>query len=252
MAGVIYIPSANAADDLTGAVLDSDAAAGTTSTGLSDGTSYRAHALSDPSTAFTPVTAAARDSFTTASATALAAYVGETGKAWTLQGGGAGQAATVEGGRLRANGSNSGRLLSQGTAVPADQFAAGLLRRGSSSTGSSGAAPAVRISGENGYWLRYNQGSNAFQLYKTVAGSSTQLGANVANSGFGFDAAGDSIDLRLEVQGTTVRALIDDAEILSVTDTALAAGLPGLRIFGGSGDALGVNAEFEDFGGEAL
>ncbi len=55
MAGIIYIPTANAADVLTGAILDSDAASGTTSTGLVQGTEYRAFALSDPSSPFTPV-----------------------------------------------------------------------------------------------------------------------------------------------------------------------------------------------------
>ncbi len=55
MAGIIYIPTANAADVLTGAILDSDATSGTTSTGLLQGTEYRAFALSDPSSPFTPV-----------------------------------------------------------------------------------------------------------------------------------------------------------------------------------------------------
>lgn len=52
MAGIIYIPAGNSANDLTGAVLDSDAGPGTTSTGLANGTQYRAYSLSVPSELF--------------------------------------------------------------------------------------------------------------------------------------------------------------------------------------------------------
>lgn len=51
---VIYIPTTNPPDDLTGAILDSDADTGTMSEGLSNGTPYRPYALSAAGPEFTP------------------------------------------------------------------------------------------------------------------------------------------------------------------------------------------------------
>lgn len=266
MAGVLYIPAANAADDLTGAVLDSDAAAATVSTGLTNGTSYRALALSAPSAPFTPAAAVTRDGFDAASATPLIGYSGDaSGKVWTRQDGSTGAAGTVEGGRARADGTNSGRLISWGTTAVGDGFAEGDRRRGSSSNwGSSGPALACRMSGANGAWVRLGDGL-AYSLFTTIAGVNTQIGASVTLASLGLSAAfaaeGDVLSEYLSVvdEGADTRITFkaNGVTVFDVAnvDTAYLNGLtgmPGVRMFGGSGIALGVYPELVDFFGGAL
>ena len=60
------------------------------------------------------------------------------------------------------------------------------------------------------------------QLYKFVAGSATQLGSNYDITGV-WGSDGVSATITLDMVGTTIRALIDDVEHISVTDSDVTA-----------------------------
>jgi hypothetical protein len=98
-------------------------------------------------------------------------------------------------------------------------------------TGGQWIGPAVRSqnSGQNLYLGIYfwNSGSPQLRLYKRTSGSFTQLGASFATSGL---AAGAT--LRLTATGTTISFLLNGAPVITVTDTSLTGGAPGIMAFG--------------------
>lgn len=195
---------------------------------------------------------AVADTFTVTDYTAIKAYVGESGLPWSYQGGGAD---TVNGAlidpstnRLRANGSNVVRLYSQGAQGSfTDQSAKATLRRGTAVT-DLGVFPAVRISGGNGYWVSYSSVTDAFQLHKMVAGTITDIGAQVPNGNFGFAASGATITAEVRALGNTISLHLNGSEVASVTDTDIASGQPGIAAKGNTTSAT----ELDDFTGEAL
>lgn len=85
MAGFLVVPSANAEDDLTGAVVDANATAPAVLSGLVNGTEYVAYRLSDPSPAFTPAVGAINAAMAATYSPALsAAITGSVGRIGSL------------------------------------------------------------------------------------------------------------------------------------------------------------------------
>lgn len=95
--------------------------------------------------------------------------------------------------------------------------------------------PSVRVGGAGhsnigeGYWLSSNAAGTGAILNKEVNGSFTQLASN----SWGTYALGDT--LRIEAQGTTIRALRNGTQYSTVTDASLSGGFPGLFWFEPSG-----------------
>jgi putative esterase len=98
-------------------------------------------------------------------------------------------------------------------------------------TGGQWIGPAVRSQngGQNLYLGIYfwNSGSPQLRLYKRTTGSFTQLGSSYATSGL---AAGAT--LRLTATGSTVSFLLNGSPVITVTDTSLTGGAPGIMAFG--------------------
>ncbi len=87
----------------------------------------------------------------------------------------------------------------------------------------------VRASGTNNWYGAYVGGSGStyeLMLFKMVAGTWTQLGSTYSGSW----AANDVI--RVEANGTTIRALQNGTSRISVTDSALTSGQAGLTGYG--------------------
>ena len=98
-------------------------------------------------------------------------------------------------------------------------------------TGGQWVGPAVRSqnSGQNMYLGIYfwNSGSPQLRLYKRASGGFTQLGSSFPTSGLATGAT-----LRLTATGTTISFLLNGTPVITVTDTSLTGGAPGIVAFG--------------------
>jgi hypothetical protein len=98
-------------------------------------------------------------------------------------------------------------------------------------TGGQWIGPAVRSqnSGQNLYLGIYfwNSGSPQLRLYERASGSFTQLGSTFST---GALAAGAT--LRLTAAGSTISFLLNGSPAITVSDTSLTGGAPGIMAFG--------------------
>ena len=98
-------------------------------------------------------------------------------------------------------------------------------------TGGQWIAAAVRIqnSGQDGYAGLYfwNNGSPELMLFRRTAGNWAQLGAAVPT---GPLAAGT--ELEVQAVGSAISLLANGTDVISVTDTSLSGGAPGIMAFG--------------------
>jgi len=98
-------------------------------------------------------------------------------------------------------------------------------------TGGQWIGPAVRSqnSGQNLYLGIYfwNSGSPQLRVYKRASGGFTQLGASFATSALATGAT-----LKLTATGTTISFLLNGTPVITVTDTSLTGGAPGIVAFG--------------------
>jgi len=98
-------------------------------------------------------------------------------------------------------------------------------------TGGQWIGPAVRSqnSGQNLYLGIYfwNSGSPQLRLYKRASGGFTQLGSSYSAGGL---AAGAT--LRLTATGSTISFLLNGSPVITVSDTSLTGGAPGIMAFG--------------------
>ena len=98
-------------------------------------------------------------------------------------------------------------------------------------TGGQWIGPAVRSqnNGQNLYLGIYfwNSGSPQLRLYKRASGGFTQLGSSFPTSGLATGAT-----LRLTATGTTISFLLNGTPVITVTDTSLTGGAPGIVAFG--------------------
>ena len=96
-------------------------------------------------------------------------------------------------------------------------------------TGGQWIGPAVRSQNSDLYVGIYfwNGGSPQLRLYKRTSGSWTQLGSSYSTSGL---AAGAT--LRLTATGSTISFLLNGSPVITVTDTSLTGGAPGIMAYG--------------------
>jgi hypothetical protein len=91
------------------------------------------------------------------------------------------------------------------------------------STGSTGVAGRISTTAQTYYTAYFEKTTNKVVLAKRVNGAITTLGVTSAvYSGYHY--------LELDMNGTTIRALVDGVQVLSVTDSSItAAGKGGIR-----------------------
>src|SRR5690348_2440073 len=126
---------------------------------------------------------------------------------------------------------NTGEIRTAET-YPSDQFSQ-IQVTSTALSGGQWIAAAVRMqsSGQNAYAGLYywNFGSPELMLFKRSGGAWTQLGG-VYNSG----ALAAGTQLQLTAVGSTISFLQNGVQRLSVTDTSLTGGAPGIMAFGNS------------------
>ena len=96
-------------------------------------------------------------------------------------------------------------------------------------TGGQWIGPAARAQNSDLYVGIYfwNGGSPQLRLYKRTSGSWTQLGSSYSTSGL---AAGAT--LGLTATGSTISFLLNGSPVITVTDTSLTGGAPGIMAYG--------------------
>ena len=96
-------------------------------------------------------------------------------------------------------------------------------------TGGQWIGPAVRSQNSDLYLGIYfwNGGSPQLRLYKRTSGSWIQLGSSYSTSEL---AAGAT--LRLTATGSTISFLLNGSPVITVTDTSLTGGAPGIMAYG--------------------
>lgn len=89
---------------------------------------------------------------------------------------------------------------------------------------------------ENEYGVIYTTNGNRFRLFKFVAGTEVFI------QNYDPPVAPTSGTYMLRMRGSTISVLVDDVEVISVTDTDVTApGYAGVRTYGVSSDVAGVN-----------
>lgn len=104
-----------------------------------------------------------------------------------------------------------------------------------------GVAARMQPSVQTLYWAGYTTVTGNWRLFKTVAGTSTQLGSNLADT-----FASGTRHLVLSVSGSTISATVSGTLIASVTDTSIAAaGVAGIRLatVGGASATTGMHLD---------
>lgn len=180
---------------------------------------------------------AKRDSFTAQAGLLLADYMGESGFAWS---GADGNLAAIRAGNmLESAAAAKSYLQRRSDPVAADQFAEArmIMRAGS---GNAGLGLAVRINGKQSGYCTYHNGARWY-LVRLIDGAVTDLGSyNITY------ADGQETEVRLEVQGTVLRLLLDGVEVKTGSDATFATGSIGIR-------AQSSGAPYMmDFGGGSL
>jgi hypothetical protein len=180
-------------------------------------------------------TATSADSMSGTAGATLQSRSGETAASWTKHPASNGDAVLTPAGRVRKNGTTLGALY-YASAVPAgadytvdaDVYVASNLTN--DMAGVVGRLDPSSASGTY-YEVRYEQPGQAWVLYKVVNGTWTWLGQSATQA----LTAGSTYHLTLALTGTTIRALVDGAQVVSVTDASITAA-------GRAGIALGFHA----------
>lgn len=181
--------------------------------------------------------------------TLLEDYIGESGYSWTAITTGNRAHAVLENGYLRVGATSTTQKFiarNDPCGPVADQEVIANIRAGALG-GNVNMGVAVRLDANGCYWGRYNAPTNQFQIYKAVSSNFTNtLLQSVPNqAGWNF-SNGQVAELRLRAVGTTISMRLNGAEILSVTDNAIAMGLGGVRssyVSGGTTAIASGNAE---------
>jgi lysophospholipase L1-like esterase len=108
------------------------------------------------------------------------------------------------------------------------------------STEIGGIAGRMQSTSHTLYFCRYSASAAGWQLFKTVLGVSTQLGATIAATVL----SGDTYTVRLTMIGTTISVSVNSVTIISVTDSSITtAGFAGIRLASISSDTTGLHID---------
>ena len=195
------------------------------------------------------------DSFNDVDGTSILAHVSESGHAWIRQPilAAPGVDVDIQRGRLRPN--HASAAVYQSVAVPPSaNYTVTTWIEIESVLLVDQCGPAGRMSAgaDTYYYGRYSEGASpSFSLYKRVAGTATQLGGNITTTAL-LPRVGERTKLTLSMNGTTIKLLVDDVEVISVTDASIAgAGKAGVRLAGAS-TGPDTNAQIQSFYAKGL
>lgn len=164
------------------------------------------------------------DSFTGADGTNLTAHTGETGATWTAHT--ASGATIVLTSNRAGDGGNNAIYYASGLPATADYDVESLIYFVTNTASAHFICGRMDTTANTFYGMRWNQGTTAWQLYKRIAGTFTQLGSDYTDA----VATGNTRTAKLQLRGTTITAFIDGTSRISVTDSAItAAGRVGFR-----------------------
>lgn len=172
----------------------------------------------------------ANDTFTGSDTTSITAHTSDSGHSWTKN------TSSVGSYDLQINGneinptSASSVMAWYSSAVPASADYSVSIRWGCGSTANVSLMPVARLttSGLSFYGARYS--SATWYLYKWVGGSFTEITTAAETAGNTPTTATRKITIKCT--GTTIQVLVDDASVISVTDSSItAAGRPGIGAF---------------------
>lgn len=182
------------------------------------------------------------DTMTDTDGTALASHTGETGASWTKHGSYSTGSSTITSNRVRGNGDNT-YCVHYASGVPASadySVAADIHKVAASATGQDGPGPEGRrsTSADTCYLLQHFEPDDTWYLFKIVAGVVTTLGTYASAIGVGV-----SVNGKLDMVGTAIKAIIATVERISVADSAIsAAGRAAVRTRS-SGAAAGYHVD---------
>jgi lysophospholipase L1-like esterase len=176
-----------------------------------------------------------RDDFVGTTGTALTSHTADSGQSWM-------QVSTVSTGtmQLTSDGGvkNTGGVIGLyylDTPIINDGWVAAQVNMTATlGTSSSGIAFRVNASSDTCYAIVVTpSSSNRFLLTKRIAGASTTLGSFLGNAfpdptSDLYLRAPDQREIRLECEGTNIRAFLDGRLVISVTDASIASGRPGI------------------------
>jgi lysophospholipase L1-like esterase len=208
---------------------DGTAAAATIANGLVE---TLAGATGSPKSS--PITVAAASStmfvnasFTGTDGTAITSYTPEAGGGFVaapVPGNVTNTASVLQTGRLASVLTNSGTQVAvhraTAAASSADHYVEAVVDFLSAIAGQgTGIGARMDPTTENYYWARYNATAGGWQLYKTVSGTTTQLGTTFTDA-----FASGSRTARLTVSGSTISLSVDGTVVVTVTDAAIPTG----------------------------
>lgn len=167
----------------------------------------------------------ANDTFTDTNNTALEAHVSDSGHAWTKH------SSSASGAKINSNrtsgdvDSSLALYYSAVTPASADYDVTATITLVTANVALTSVAGRISTSANTCYFARYQGASTRYEIFKTVAGSSTVIGTYSVT-----ESNGDVRTLRLSMVGTSIRLYVDGVLRISATDSAItAAGKPGIR-----------------------
>jgi hypothetical protein len=183
------------------------------------------------------------DSFTDADGTALTSHTADTGQSWTKNATASNNTAapTIDGNRAHGENASTASVYTLIAPAVADYVVScDVVMRSDNNLSTCGPIGRLVSGVVTYYHVRYNTLGNVWQLFKWVANSATQLGADQAQT-LTVDQA---YRAELRMLGSLISMVVDGVVLVSVTDTAIpAAGLAGLKWASPATSTVGVHLD---------
>lgn len=180
------------------------------------------------------------DTFTGTAGTALDSHTGETGATWTKHTSFASSAVVItDANRIRSNTASASVYYSSGTPAAALRQDVTAVMRFKSLAGTfAGVTIETDTAANTFYWVMYSVGSTGWQVWKNVAGSSTQIGGTYSDS----PGADTDRTLRVLKVAHTIFVFIDGTLRITLLDNAItAAGRVGIVTQGAATNTTGIH-----------
>lgn len=179
------------------------------------------------------------DSFAGTAGTLLTSHTADSAATWTKHASLADNLVLTDANRLRESGSGGGLAYASAAPATADyQVEADLYVTSRVAGDAAGVVGRLDTANANGTYYLARYRDSQWQLVKRVNGVETTLGTSDERL-----LAGASYRLRLDLQGSTIRVLVDGTQRISATDASIvAAGRAGVRIGDAGSTATQSNA----------
>jgi lysophospholipase L1-like esterase len=195
-----------------------------------------------PATYTLPTPVFMQDSFSGAANAAITSRVGEIGGAWVVQTGAApGSPSAIDAAGRLWSATAAGIYQAKGLPTSANYYVeASLVWLSTVASDRVQVAGRMDPAANTFYWGGWDGSVNSWRLFKTVAGVSTQLGANV-----GATFTSGSKMIRLTMAGDQISLSVDGAVVIGpITDAAITtAGFAGVRMATTQSNSTGIHID---------